>query len=219
MTVPPHWIPSPSAGATALQKAFHLADRAHAGKTRKGKDQPYIHHLIRVAELIRDFGGNEDQICAGLLHDTIEDTDVTDELLARETSGEVARIVLVCSDTNPAVDGTTKPEWHLRKPRYHARLAAEPNNDPALLVSLCDKIDNAEDSAKDLAVSGPAEFWRPFNAGDECQLWNYRTLHGIYLAKITDPRHTAAVNRFGRVLDELFSGREILPCPSSVHTR
>jgi hypothetical protein len=212
MTKAPQWVTG-----TMLQKAYELAAEEHSGGSRKGKTEPYIHHLERVGGLIRDFGGTEDQMCAGLLHDIVEDTSINSDIIAREVSVEVARIVLVCSDTEPGEDRNHKPEWRFRKERYHAKLAGEPLNDPALLVSLCDKIDNAEDSARDLEALGPEKFWEPFNAGDSCQQWNYESLYSIYLARMTGPTVVEPLARLRTALDALFGGREILPCRSTTH--
>ena len=215
MTEAPGWVKGPK-----LEAAFALADTAHAGKLRKGKEDPYINHLINVAEMVRQFGGNEDQICAAFLHDTIEDTGATDDLLRERISPEVARIVRICTDTEPGdipPPGKDKLEWKTRKARYHGRLADKSDNDPALLVSLCDKIDNAEDSARDIERDGAAVFWQRFNAGGSCQHWNYTTLLGLYRRKLTDPRATEAVDRLERAVDAMFAG-EIPPCTSTDHS-
>lgn len=215
MTEAPGWVKGPK-----LEAAFALADRAHAGKFRKGKDVPYINHLVNVAEMVRGYGGNEDQVCAGFLHDTIEDTGVADEHLRDAISAEVARIVRACTDTEPGDSphpGKDKMEWKARKARYHGRLAAKPDNDAALLISLCDKIDNAEDSAHDIELLGATALWGRFNAGGSCQHWNYTTLLGIYRQKLTDPRAQDAVARLERAVEAMFSG-EIPPCTSTDHS-
>ncbi|MFM8794790.1 MAG: HD domain-containing protein [Acidimicrobiales bacterium] len=218
MTEAPGWVKGPK-----LEAAFALADRAHAGEHRKGKpEEPYINHLVNVAGMVRGFGGNEDQVCAALLHDAIEDTGVADEHLRDAISAEVARIVRACTDTetgDTAHPGKDKMEWKAHKARYHGRLAATPDNDAALLVSLCDKIDNAEDSARDIGRLGAVAFWnqKEFNAGGSCQHWNYTTLLGIYRQKLTDPRAQDAVARLERAVEAMFSG-EIPPCTSTTHS-
>ena len=214
MTEAPGWVKGPK-----LEAAFALADRAHEGKFRKGKKEPYINHLINVATMVRGFGGNEDQICAAFLHDTIEDTGVNEQRLRVEISPEVARIVVVCTDTEPgdvAPPGKDKLEWKTRKARYHGRLAAKAENDPALLVSLCDKIDNAEDSARDIERDGAEDFWSRFNAGGSCQHWNYTTLLGLYRQKLTDPRAAEAVERLARAVEAMFAAG-IPACTSTDH--
>ncbi|MGP1667690.1 MAG: HD domain-containing protein, partial [Rhodanobacter sp.] len=56
-----------------FSRAVDYARIAHATQVRKGANIPYLYHLLGVASLVIEFGGNEDQAIAGLLHDTIED--------------------------------------------------------------------------------------------------------------------------------------------------
>ena len=53
--------------------AVDYARVAHAGQVRKGSGIPYLYHLLAVSSLVLEFGGDEDQAIAGLLHDVIED--------------------------------------------------------------------------------------------------------------------------------------------------
>jgi hypothetical protein len=53
--------------------ALQFAAQLHRGQTRKATTTPYISHLMAVAGLILEFGGNEDQAIAALLHDAVED--------------------------------------------------------------------------------------------------------------------------------------------------
>lgn len=64
-----------------LQKTLELATAAHGEQTRKYSNDLYITHPIRVAKRIEEEGGSECQIAAALLHDVIEDTEVTIEQL------------------------------------------------------------------------------------------------------------------------------------------
>ncbi len=59
-----------------VQEGFLMGQRAHAGQTRKS-GEPYFSHPIAIAHLLADMGGDADTIIAALLHDTVEDTDVT----------------------------------------------------------------------------------------------------------------------------------------------
>ena len=56
-----------------LADAATFAMGIHAEQTRKGAETPYIGHLLGVASLVLENGGDEDQAIAGLLHDAIED--------------------------------------------------------------------------------------------------------------------------------------------------
>lgn len=56
-----------------FSEAVTLAATAHATQVRKGSGSPYIEHPLGVASLVIEFGGDEEQAIAGLLHDVIED--------------------------------------------------------------------------------------------------------------------------------------------------
>lgn len=78
-------------------RACHFGDMAHIKDKRKS-GEPYITHPIAVAEILAGFSLDKDSIIAAILHDTVEDTEVTDELVASEFGETVARLV----------DGVTK---------------------------------------------------------------------------------------------------------------
>ena len=82
-----------------IQRAYTSAERAHAGQTRKSGD-PYIQHPLAVAFLLADLGMDPDTIAAGLLHDVVEDSDTSLDMLQQEFGPSVASLV----------DGVTKLE-------------------------------------------------------------------------------------------------------------
>ncbi len=84
----PPWISSDP----FLARAFNFADCLHQGQYR-ASGEPYILHPIAVASLLKDLGGSNALIAAGLLHDVIEDTDTTAEELEKEFGIEVSRLV------------------------------------------------------------------------------------------------------------------------------
>ena len=80
-----------------MDKAIKFATKAHEGQLRKSGD-PYIVHPLAVMQILKDWGMDEDTCIAGVLHDTVEDTDVTLEDIRREFGETVAFLV----------DGVTK---------------------------------------------------------------------------------------------------------------
>ena len=122
-----------------FDEAFCFAHRLHRGQTRKGTSVPYISHLMTVAALVVEHGGNEDQAIAALLHDAVEDQGGEETLIEiRATFGDaVARIVADCTDAW----GEPKPRWAARKQAYLASLPGKPAASP--LVSFADKTHNA----------------------------------------------------------------------------
>ena len=75
-----------------LERAFRFADAAHKGVTRKS-GEPYIIHPVEVAIILADLRMDGETLCAALLHDTIEDTDVTYQDVATEFNENVAALV------------------------------------------------------------------------------------------------------------------------------
>lgn len=173
--------PSDAAGRSRLSSTAALASSVHAGQTRKGTDIPYISHLLAVAALVLEHGGDQEQAVAGLPHDAIEDCGAEQEVVIEEKFGpRVARMVRACTDA----DTFPKPPWRERKERHLRRLeAVEPG---ALLVSCCDKPRNARAIVSDLHAHGLALFDR-FNAPQQGTLWCYGALAGLFLRRLPGP--------------------------------
>ncbi len=152
---------------------------------RKGSDVPYVAHLLGVAALVLEDGGDEDQAIAALLHDAPEDQggrEILDEI--RRRFGErVARIVDGCTDTYQS----PKPPWRQRKEAYLSHLQDAPAE--VLRVSLADKLHNARSILNDLYRSGDA-VWERFTGGKEGTLWYYRSLVQTFLPMNTSPLAT-----------------------------
>ena len=75
-----------------IMKAYNLANEKHKNQKRSS-GEPYIIHPLNVAYILADIGLDESTICAALLHDVVEDTDVTDEQLRKEFGNEIADMV------------------------------------------------------------------------------------------------------------------------------
>ncbi len=148
-----------------LSAAAAFALTIHARQTRKGTDIPYISHLLGVASLVLEHGGDEDQAIAGLLHDAVEDQGAHQAAAIAERFGpRVAAIVLGCTDA----DTVPKPPWHARKESYIAHLQhADPE---VLLVSCADKLHNARAIRTDLRTYGLTVYDR-FTGGQDGTLW------------------------------------------------
>jgi len=172
--------------------AFTYACDLHATQTRKGKDVPYISHLMGVAAIVLEQGGTENQAIGALLHDAVEDQDVTVKEIQKRFGDEVAEIVEGCTDA----EGEPKPEWRGRKEKYIAHLReAGPS---VRLVAAADKLYNARNILEDYRIVGES-LWDRFTGEKEGTLWYYRTLaktfREIYPSPLTD--------ELGRVVSEL----------------
>lgn len=179
-----------------LIQALGVAARLHAGQRRKGTDIPYLSHLLGACSISLDYGANEDEAIAALLHDAIEDVEpVEDARRAVAAFGaEVLRIVEACTDT----DQHPKPPWRVRKEAYVAHVAEADAS--VLLVSAADKLHNARSVVADLRTFGPA-LWDRFTGGRDGSLWYYRALVGAFRA---NPAHDGRlVSELDRVVTEM----------------
>ncbi len=157
-------------------RAFVFAAEKHKGQTRKASSIPYIAHLMGVASLVLEAGGDEDLAIAALLHDVVEDCGGVPMLreVRRRFGARVAKVVDGCTDayTDP------KPPWRERKERYIARLRNEDKE--TRLVSAADKLNNVRSIVSDYRAVGES-IWSRFNGGREGTLWYYRTLRDEFL--------------------------------------
>ncbi len=155
-----------------FEEALAYAAVVHAAQRRKGpREIPYIGHLLGVAALVFEDGGDEDEAIAALLHDAPEDQGGEPRLadIRARFGDRVAYILTGCSDTFD----DPKPPWRARKERYLAHLeTAEPS---VLRVSIADKVHNLATTVADVRLDGAA-VWDRFNAQAEDQLWYYGSL-------------------------------------------
>ena len=171
--------------------ALVYAAEIHESQRRKGTDVPYLAHLLAVASLVLEDGGDEDEAIAALLHDAIEDTNVTFDDLNARYGPKVAAIVQGCSDT----DVLPKPPWRERKDAYISHLAAAPPE--VVRVSLADKVHNARSVLFDYRLMGE-DLWARFNP-DADQAWYYRSLVDVFRRVSRSP----LVDELDRVVAEL----------------
>ncbi|BAZ81373.1 HD domain-containing protein [Sphaerospermopsis kisseleviana CS-549] len=179
-------------------QALTYTHQLHATQIRKGSGVPYISHLLGVASIALEYGANEEEAIAALLHDAIEDQGgVAIRAEIRHRFGDnVTAIVDGCTDadTNP------KPPWKERKEKYLAHI---PTASPSvLLVSCADKIYNARSILKDYRLMGDA-VWERFKAGKEGTLWYYRALVDAFKKTYKNTKIIPLVEELERVVIEL----------------
>ena len=100
------YISNPEARAK-IEEAYKFAETAHKGQTRRS-GEPYIHHLIEVCYILADIGCGPSTLIAGLLHDTVEDTDVTLEQIKDKFGEDVMNIV-------ESLLKNQRCSWHCRR--------------------------------------------------------------------------------------------------------
>ena len=161
-----------------FQRAFLFAAKKHAGQTRKASTIPYVAHLMGVASLVLEFGGDEELAIAALLHDVVEDCGGVPILreVHQRFGARVAKVVDGCTDS----DTYPKPPWRDRKETCirHLRDADADTR----LVSAADKLNNVRSILADYREVGEA-IWARFNGGRDGTLWYYRALNEEFLRR------------------------------------
>jgi (p)ppGpp synthase/HD superfamily hydrolase len=157
-------------------RAFKFAAEKHEGQTRKASSIPYIAHLMGVASLVLEAGGDEDLAIAALLHDVVEDCGGAPMLkeVRRRFGSRVAKVVDGCTDA----DTDPKPPWRERKEKYILHLKSADAD--TRLVSAADKLNNVRSIVSDYRAIGES-VWSRFNGGRDGTLWYYRTLLDVFL--------------------------------------
>lgn len=154
-----------------IQKAIKFATKTHEiyqKQKRKGKDVAYIIHPLTVGIILAHAGANEDVICAGILHDTIEDSieerKVNLKMIEDFFGENIAKLVLALTEEDKSLP------WEERK-----RIAKEHIKDfsnDATLVKSADIIANTRELIEDYKKDGEEIFIR-FNAPKEKIIKNY----------------------------------------------
>ena len=176
--------------------ALAYASTLHRRQLRKQTDIPYIAHLISVAALVLEDGGDETEAIAALLHDALEDQGRGGLTRAeiREHYGEaVLAIVQSVSDT----EEEPKPAWKPRKQLYIDHLTRDASTG-AVRVSLADKLHNARAILADYRTLGN-RLWSRFSAPPSETVWYYTSLLEVYRERCPGPM----VDELGRVIEEL----------------
>ena len=147
-----------------INRAINFASVAHEGQVRKGSTQPYIVHPLAVGEILQEMSKDEEVICAGYLHDTIEDCqEVTKEVLEREFTPRVAWIVDCESEDKSRT-------WEERKKKTIKELKVAPYE--VQMVALADKLSNIRDIKRDYEENGE-EIWNRFTIKDKERIGFY----------------------------------------------
>jgi (p)ppGpp synthase/HD superfamily hydrolase len=158
-----------------LQRAFRYAAEKHAGQTRKKTAVPHLSHLMAVASLVLEAGGDEDMAIAALLHDVVEDCGGMPRLreVGKQFGARVAKIVEGCTDAYVV----PKPEWLERKKGYLREVKHA--DAETRLVSAADKLHNVRTILADYRQDGES-IWKRFSGKKEGTLWYYRALSHEY---------------------------------------
>ena len=152
---------------THIDSAIEFAAYAHRDQVRKGSDIPYISHPYGVAMILLQAKCKEEVIIAALLHDTLEDTDTTEEDIRIRYGDEVLRLVQGASEPDKSAP------WKARK--QHTLDFLKDADLPLRQLSCADKLHNLRSTRRDFEAHGDV-VWRRFKRGYEQQKWYYTSL-------------------------------------------
>ncbi|HLR60983.1 MAG TPA: HD domain-containing protein [Lentibacillus sp.] len=148
------------------KEAKNFAEKAHEGQIRKSSDDPYITHPIRVAKRLEEAGFNDELVCAGYLHDVVEDTPYEIEDIEEAFGIKVASLVSAHTEDKSKT-------WKERK-QHTIDTVKFASRDIKYLI-LADKLDNLLSMEQEYNLQGDA-LWENFNAGFEEQKWYNKSI-------------------------------------------
>jgi (p)ppGpp synthase/HD superfamily hydrolase len=172
-----------------VEDALAWSARLHRAQWRRAQPVPYLGHLLGVAALVIDDGGDEDEVIAALLHDAVEDQggEATRVEIARRYGARVAAIVEACSER----DAGAEP-WRARKQRHVDRLFAADAS--VRRVYAADKVNNLRSLQQGLDEG--VDVWSLFRGGRDGTLWYFRAV----LEALRSAGGGTLVERFAREL-------------------
>jgi (p)ppGpp synthase/HD superfamily hydrolase len=179
-----------------IEKAIQTAAILHQGQIRKNSYPiPYITHPFAVALILSSYFDCENLIIAGLLHDTIEDSEYTPEELEKDFGKKVRDIVMGVTEKKNDHSENKLP-WKVRKESYIKNL--ENDSEESLLLCAADKIHNMSTVLYEYQTVGP-DFLKNFNCTPEEKAWYNQEVLNVLERKLKDKR---ILEEFKRLLEE-----------------
>ena len=178
-----------------IDLAIEWAVKAHQNQKRKGTNVPYITHPLAVGIILAKSGCSDEVIVAGILHDTVEDTDITLDDIRKKFGEKVAAIVEGASEPDKSLS------WEERKSQ--TRNFLEGASLEVRFVSLADKLNNIMAIAADYADIGD-EIWERFRRGRDAQKWHYQGLVQALRDDSAGEAYQALHSRFAQEVREVF---------------
>ena len=176
-----------------IEKAIVRSAELHRHQQRKAGGAPYVVHPFAVAFLLAHYSEDEDVICAGLLHDILEDVpSYGADRMRAEFDERVSAIVREVTEDHEAEDpiqffpygNTRKKQWKTRKEGYLQRL--ENDSTEGLMIAAADKIHNLR-SLVDGYIEEGEKIWKTFPAGKEETWWFYQSVLAVLARRLTHP--------------------------------
>lgn len=184
-----------------IDLAIEFAAVAHEGQHRKGTNVPYISHPTAVGMILLRAGCDEHVVAAGILHDTVEDTEVTIHDIEQQFGRAVAELVWAASEPDKSA------KWEDRK--THTIEALRTASLEQKMLVCADKLHNALSILRELENIGEA-VWEKFSRNKEKQEWYYRNI----IESLGYDGEIKLLRELRSVVDSLFSSSRQLQAPS-----
>lgn len=155
-----------------LNAAIRFAVDRHAGQLRKGTNHPYIIHPMEVMSILVRMDADANLLIAGVLHDTVEDTDATIDEIVMLFGEDVGALVANHSEDKSMT-------WNERK--QHAIKELKTADKRLKMLVMADKLSNLRSIAADYHKLGEL-LWERFNASAEKQSWYYSEVQDALLS-------------------------------------
>ncbi len=187
---------------TKSEKAIMFAVKAHEGIRRKGKDRLYILHPIEAMTIVASLTEDEDVLAAAVLHDVVEDTDVTEAEIRVAFGDRVAALVM--AESEDKMRGIpSEASWTARKQATIDHLAGLERD--ALLICLGDKLANIREMSRDYKAIGD-KLWERFNQKDKkMHAWYYGSVFQVLAKALGDE---PPIREYRALLKEVFDWEE-----------
>ncbi|RBW71030.1 HD domain-containing protein [Bacillus taeanensis] len=180
-----------------VTQAIELAAKAHENQYRKSTTIPYISHPFTVGMLLLKAGCREEVVAAGILHDVIEDTEVTINEIKHQFGDEVAKIVLGCSEPDKS------KSWEERK--RHTIIYLKTASYDIKLVACADKLHNLS-TIMDASKQQGERVWDRFKRGKEQQAWYYKNvLKSLLWGLTTEQKEAFLFQELQLTIEQVFN--------------
>lgn len=177
-----------------IEYAIYYATKAHQGQRRKMEDIEMIFHPFTCGMLLQRNGYDEDIVCAGILHDVVEDTHHTFDDIEKEFGKVVRDYVYDASEPDKSLS------WKERKQHTIDQIKNAPLG--SKLVVACDKISNLEDLYECIEKYGEEYCWSMLKENKESQKWYYTSVYKSCINGVN--KDIPIFQRYKKVLEDLF---------------
>ncbi|SHK11567.1 HD domain-containing protein [Paramaledivibacter caminithermalis] len=177
-----------------INKAIEVAAKAHENHYRKVTDIPYIVHPFEVALVLQENGASEEVIAAGILHDTLEDTELTKKDIREIFGDKILQLVLGASEE---LEDRENTPWNDRK--LHTIEYLKKASIDVKMIACADKLSNIRSMIKGYRDMVD-KLWDRFNAPYEKQKWYYYSL----IDSLKDLEEFKMYKQFKEAVDYLF---------------